>query len=98
MRERPKHDLGDAVVFITAKFCNACRRLEPHFARLEKTAGDDSPRYLRVDATTDRAFAEKNGVNSTPTFLIYKNGRVVATVGTNSPTVMKREIATVFPP
>ncbi|KAH8073974.1 hypothetical protein JL721_2529 [Aureococcus anophagefferens] len=40
--------VGDAVVFVTAKFCNSCRRLEPHYARLQRASTVD---FLRVDAT-----------------------------------------------
>ena len=86
--------VGDAVVFVTAKFCNSCRRLEPHYARLQRASTVD---FLRVDATRDRSFAAKHGITSTPTFLLYKGGVRVATVGTSSPTTMKREIAAVFP-
>ena len=30
----PDSVAGDAVVFITAKFCNSCRRMDPHFRRI----------------------------------------------------------------
>ncbi|KAH8092816.1 thioredoxin [Aureococcus anophagefferens] len=70
--------VGDAVVFVTAKFCNSCRRLEPHYARLQRASTVD---FLRVDATRDRSFAAKHGITSTPTFLLYKGGVRVATVG-----------------
>ena len=55
--------VGDAVVFVTAKFCNSCRRLEPHYARLQRASTVD---FLRVDATRDRSFAAKHGITSTP--------------------------------
>jgi len=81
---------GDAVVFITAKFCNSCRRMDPHFRRMQQSF--DGVRFLRVDSTTDRSFAEKAGVDSTPTFLLYRDGSRVATVGTASPTLLRRNL------
>ena len=81
---------GDAVVFITAKFCNSCRRMDPHFRRMQQSF--DGVRFLRVDSTTDRSFAEAAGVDSTPTFLLYRGGSRVATVGTASPTLLRRNL------
>ena len=51
----------------------------------------------RLGAEHQKKFAAKHGITSTPTFLLYKGGVRVATVGTSSPTTMKREIAAVFP-
>ncbi len=52
----------------------------------------DGVRFLRVDSTTDRSFAEAAGVDSTPTFLLYRDGSRVATVGTASPTLLRRNL------
>ena len=81
---------GDAVVFITARFCNSCRRMDPHFRRMQQSFS--GVRFLRVDSTTDRSFAEAAGVDSTPTFLLYRDGSRVATVGTASPTLLRRNL------
>ena len=86
----PDSVAGDAVVFITAKFCNSCRRMDPHFRRMQRAF--DKVRFLRVDSTTDRSFAEAAGVDSTPTFLLYRDGSRVATVGTASPTLLRRNL------
>lgn len=86
---------GDAIVFLTAKFCNSCRRMDPHYKRMQRSWGD--VRFLRVDCTTDRGFAEAAGVDSTPTFLIYRGGSKIATVGTASPTVLRRGLSDAFP-
>ncbi len=86
----PDSVAGDAVVFITAKFCNSCRRMDPHFRRMQRAF--DKVRFLRVDSTTDRSFAEQAGVDSTPTFLLYKDSTRIATVGTASPTLLRRNL------
>ena len=86
----PEKVEGDAVVFITAKFCNSCRRMDPHFRRMQQSF--DGVRFLRVDSTTDRSFAEAAGVDSTPTFLLYRDSTRVATVGTASPTLLRRNL------
>ena len=86
----PDSVAGDAVVFITAKFCNSCRRMDPHFRRMQQSF--DGVRFLRVDSTTDRSFAEAAGVDSTPTFLLYKDSTRIATVGTASPTLLRRNL------
>jgi len=86
----PEKVEGDAVVFITAQFCNSCRRMDPHFRRMQQSF--DGVRFLRVDSTTDRSFAEAAGVDSTPTFLLYKGGSKIATVGTASPTLLRRNL------
>jgi thiol-disulfide isomerase/thioredoxin len=76
------------------RFCNSCRRMDPHFRRMQRAF--DKVRFLRVDSTTDRSFAEAAGVDSTPTFLLYRDGSRVATVGTASPTLLRRELADAF--
>ena len=86
----PDSVAGDAVVFITAKFCNSCRRMDPHFRRMQQSF--NGVRFLRVDSTTDRSFAEQAGVDSTPTFLLYKDSTRIATVGTASPTLLRRNL------
>ena len=86
---------GDAVVFVTAKFCNACRRMDPHVKRMERSW--KGLRFYRVDSTSDRTFAAAAGVDSTPTFLLYREGVRVATVGTASPTQLRSEIVDAFP-
>ena len=86
----PEKVEGDAVVFITARFCNSCRRMDPHFRRMQRSF--DKVRFLRVDSTTDRSFAEAAGVDSTPTFLLYKDSTRIATVGTASPTLLRRNL------
>ena len=86
----PDSVAGNAVVFITAKFCNSCRRMDPHFRRMQQSF--DGVRFLRVDSTTDRSFAEAAGVDSTPTFLFYKDSTRIATVGTASPTLLRRNL------
>jgi len=86
----PDSVAGDAVIFITARFCNSCRRMDPHFRRMQRSF--DGVRFLRVDSTTDRSFAEAAGVDSTPTFLLYRDGMKIATVGTASPTLLRRNL------
>jgi len=86
----PDSVAGDAVVFITAKFCNSCRRMDPHFRRMQQSF--NGVRFLRVDSTTDRSFAEAAGVDSTPTFLLYRDSTRIATVGTASPTLLRRNL------
>ena len=68
--------------------------MDPHFRRMQRAFG--GVRFLRVDSTTDRSFAEAAGVDSTPTFLLYKGGSRVSTVGTASPTLLRRELADAF--
>ena len=41
----PDSVAGDAVVFITARFCNSCRRMDPHFRRMQQSF--NGVRFLR---------------------------------------------------
>lgn len=56
--------------------CAPCRVLEPRLEHVAQEYGDRIPIY-RVDLERDMAVAERFGVMSIPTVLIFRDGREV---------------------
>jgi len=69
---------------IWAPWCGPCRSMAPV---LEELQGDveDWAEVVKLDASVEMEQVQILGVNSLPTFLIYKNGQIVgSTVGATS--------------
>ena len=80
------------VVFVSATFCKACRRIEPHYARVARGARGRFAFY-KVDATRDRKIAKTLGVGKAPAFAVVDNGAVTSAFSTTSPTELRDWLA-----
>lgn len=72
------------LVDVWASWCAPCRAMEPVLEQLQKEVKDWAE-IVKLDATSEMELAQELGVNSLPTFLIYKNGQIVdSTIGATS--------------
>ncbi len=62
---------------VWAPFCGPCRSLEPVVEELAEELKDIAD-VVKLDASLDMEFVQELGVSGLPTFLVYKNGEVVA--------------------
>ena len=69
------------LVDIWASWCAPCRNMEPILEALEPEIKDWAD-IIKLDAEAEMELVQELGVNSLPTFLIYKNGEIVqSTIG-----------------
>eukprot|EP01123_Difflugia_compressa_P012961 TRINITY_DN5773_c0_g1_i1.p1 TRINITY_DN5773_c0_g1~~TRINITY_DN5773_c0_g1_i1.p1 ORF type:complete len:206 (-),score=30.18 TRINITY_DN5773_c0_g1_i1:16-633(-) len=77
--DKLKNTEGLVVVDISATWCGPCKKIAPHFERLAKE--NPSVLFLQVDLDKfKRTISDLSGVSSVPTFLFFKNRRLVNTV------------------
>lgn len=69
------------LVDVWASWCSPCRSMEPVLESLEPEVKDWAE-IVKLDAEAEMELVQELGVNSLPTFLIYKNGEIVgSTIG-----------------
>jgi len=85
-----------AVVDFYAEWCGPCRVLSPIIEKLsEEYTG--RVKFMKLDTDTNSDIAMRYGIMSIPTILIFKGGKVMATViGTATASVFKRKIDAVI--
>ena len=72
------------LVDVWASWCAPCRAMEPVLEQLQEEVKDWAE-IVKLDATSEMELAQELGVNSLPTFLIYKDGQIVdSTIGATS--------------
>ena len=59
-----------------ATWCPHCQRMMPVIAQIRELIGSSAEIY-QLDVDQESEAAEAEGVNSTPTFIIYRDGRPV---------------------
>lgn len=59
-----------------ATWCPHCQRMMPVVAQIRELLGDSAKIY-QLDINKDSEAAEAEGVNGTPTFIIYRDGAPV---------------------
>ena len=76
----------------TAAWCPPCRMMSPI---LDELAADrDDVRFVKVDVDADPAIAQRYGVMSMPTFVVFRDGAPVQTlVGARPRRRLEQELA-----
>ena len=83
------------VVDFTAAWCPPCRMMSPILDELA-TERDDV-RFVKVDVDADPALAQRYGVMSMPTFVVFRDGAPVQTlVGARPRRRLERDLAEVL--
>ena len=59
-----------------ASWCPHCQRMMPIVEQVKQLLGDSAPVY-QFDIDENQSLASETGVESIPTFIIYKNGSEV---------------------
>ena len=59
-----------------ASWCPHCQRMMPVIAQIRELIGSSAEIY-QLDVDQESEAAEAEGVNSTPTFIIYRDGKQV---------------------
>lgn len=63
----------EVVVEFYAIWCGHCQRMMPVIEQIRELIGDDVPIY-QLDVDENQKLSEELDVESTPTFIIYRNG------------------------
>lgn len=64
------------VVYFWAEWCNPCKQMSPLYEDYGKT--QDVAEMYKLDVDANQVIAQQYNVMSIPTFLLFKNGQVVA--------------------
>ena len=80
-----KQDVLDSkkvtLVDVWASWCAPCRSMEPVLESLQQDVKDWAE-IIKLDAEAEMELVQELGVNSLPTFLVYKEGNIVgSTIG-----------------
>ena len=75
-RERTNNDL--LLVDFWAEWCGPCKSMHPIFTRMAKKY--KRVRFARVNVDNAQDIASKYGVQSIPTFIMFKNGEIANTM------------------
>ncbi len=66
------------IIYVTKYFspeCGYCKRLEPHWVKLEKHYSQDSNVVINeINVNSNRSLANKEGISGVPTIILYKGG------------------------
>ena len=63
-----------------APWCTYCRRIAPAFDKIAKQQ-EDKLVFAKVNVDEAPEIAEKYGIDTIPTLLLFKNGEVAGTIG-----------------
>ena len=75
-QEKAKNSL--LLVDFWAEWCGPCKSMHPIFTRMAKKY--KSVRFARVNVDNSQDIATRYGVQSIPTFIMFKNGKVANTM------------------
>ena len=75
-QEKEKNEL--LLVDFWAEWCGPCKSMHPIFTRMAKKY--KSVRFARVNVDNSQDIATRYGVQSIPTFIMFKNGEVANTM------------------
>lgn len=64
------------VVDFFAEWCGPCKMMPPILSQVKQSVGDNAT-ILKLDIDKNPHYAQKFGIQSVPTLMIFKNGNVV---------------------
>ena len=64
------------VVDFFADWCGPCKMMPPILKEVKQKAGDRAT-ILKMDIDKNRYYADKYGIQSIPTLIIFKNGQIL---------------------
>ncbi len=72
------HIQGDTPVVVDffAEWCGPCKMMPPILQEVKHAVGDRAT-ILKMDVDRNAHYAEKYGIQSIPTLIIFKNGRII---------------------
>ena len=69
---------GEVVVDFFATWCGPCKMLAPVFESVSEELND--AKFVKVDIDESLELAQKFGISTVPTMMIFKDGKVVDTL------------------
>ncbi len=66
-----------AIVDFYAPWCGPCKNIAPIFEQLSREAKFKGVHFLKVNVDENDDISNKYGIQSLPTFMIFKNGKSV---------------------
>lgn len=71
-------DVKQGILVFSAEWCGPCKMMSPIFEQLENNPELSTISFLKVDISASPDIARDFGVNSVPTILFIKDGKVVS--------------------
>jgi thioredoxin 1 len=69
------HDMHPVIVDFHALWCSPCKAQSPILKELAVELGD-SVKVIKIDVDQNREIADRYGIQSVPTLVIFKNGEI----------------------
>jgi thioredoxin 1 len=64
------------LIDFSAEWCQPCKMMPPILKEVKKQLGDKI-RILKIDVDRSQAIAQKHQIQSVPTMMVFKNGKIV---------------------
>ncbi len=64
------------LIDFTATWCGPCKMMAPVLKEVARKIGDRG-KIIKIDIDKNRSLAEKLGIMSVPTFVLYRSGKVL---------------------
>lgn len=70
------NDTTPVLVDFSAEWCGPCKAMHPVLQKVASNIGEDG-RIIKIDVDKNRNLASKMGVMGVPTFILYKEGKIL---------------------